>query len=116
MHRRREAAEEMAAKLFQAEKAINDAITAAAQLVAFMPQACGQAGVTAAYGQAAVTEAVAAINALSEARERIGASHTKLSAIQRQVGLRTMALGGQEKPPPEALATGLRAVGGEQAA
>jgi len=115
MQRRREAAEEIAAKLFHAEKTINDAITAAAQLVAFMPQACGQAGVTAAYGQSAVAEAVGAINALSEARERIGASHTKLGAIQRQIGIGAITAGtGTEKPP--AAHHELRAVGDTRAA
>ena len=44
MHKRRQVAEEVAAKLFEAENAINQAMTAAAQLVALMPQACTRAG------------------------------------------------------------------------
>ena len=115
MHDRREVAEEVAAKLFHAEKAINDAMSAAAQLVALMPQACMRAGLTAAYGQGAVADAVGAINALSEARERIGASHTKLSVIQRHIGVGQITAGpGTEKPPTER--HGLRTVGDTRAA
>ncbi len=116
MQQRREAADEVAAKLFRAEHAINEAMSAAAELVALMPHAYVRGGLTAAYGQAAVSEAVGAINALSEARERIGASHTKLSAIQRQIGLGAVAFGGQEKPPEGSLAAPLRAVPDERAA
>ena len=114
MHKRREAAEEIAAKLFHAEHSINAAMSAAAELVALMPHAYVRAGLTAAYGQCAVTEAVGAINALSAARERIAASHTKLNAIQRHVGLEKVAFGNQEKPPETEAR--LRAVRAEAAA
>jgi hypothetical protein len=94
-----EAARMLAAKLHEAEATINEAITATAELIAVMPPACVRAGLTAAYGQPAVTEAVAAVMALSDARQRIGASHGKLNAIQRQLGLETVAGGpGLEKP------------------
>jgi hypothetical protein len=118
MQQRREAAEKVAAQLFHAENTINAAMSAAAELVALMPQAYVRAGLTAAYGQAAVAEAVRAITALSEARERIGASHVKLSAIQRHIGLGAIAFGeGAEKPPEDdRAARSLRVVEDGQAA
>jgi hypothetical protein len=89
----------VAAKLHEAEATINEAITATAELVAVMPTACVRAGLTAAYGQQAVSEAVAAVAALSDARHRIGTSHGKLTAMQRKLGLGTVGSGpGQEKP------------------
>ena len=99
MRERTEAAEMLAAKLFEAEATINQAITKTAELIAAMPEACVKAGLSASSGQPAVSEAVAAVAALSEARQRIGDSHSRLMALQRKIGLGHLAFGpGQEKP------------------
>ena len=112
MRERTEAAEMLAAKLFEAEATINQAITKTAELIAAMPEACVKAGLSASSGQPAVAEAVGAVAALSEARQRLGESHSSLAALQRKIGLGHVAFGpGQEKP-----LLGLRALDGDRAA
>jgi hypothetical protein len=102
---RRMAAEEVAAALFEAETAIDAAISKAAQLTSLMPSLRKAAGASALVGQDAVERASQTIMALTEARRAIVETHKELSVVQGQIGLGAVRLAGEpgEKPPPEGL-------------
>ena len=99
---RRMAAEQVAGALFEAETAIDAAISKAAQLTAVMPLLRKSAGASALIGQDAVERASQAIMALAEARRAIVETHKELSIVQTQIGLGAVKLEGDggAKPPP----------------
>jgi hypothetical protein len=93
-------AEQIAGALFEAEAAIDAALSKTAQLAGVMPALRGQAGASALIGQDAVERASQAIAALAEARRAIVETHKELSVAQQQVGLGAVAIdGGGDKPP-----------------
>jgi hypothetical protein len=103
LKQRRLAAEQVAVALFEAEAAIDAAITKAAILTGAMPSLRSQAGASALIGQGAVERASAAIMALTEARRAMVETHQELSIVQEQIGLGAVTLSGdtgQVKPPP----------------
>lgn len=102
LKQRRMAAEQVAGALFEAETAIDVAITKAAQLTAMMPLLRQSAGASALIGQDAVEHACQAIMSLTEARRAIVETHKELSIVQTQIGLGAVRLDGDggEKPPP----------------
>ena len=114
LKQRRMVAEQIAGALFEAEAAIDAAISKTAQLTGVMPALRQEAGLSAIVGQDAVERATQAIMALAEARRAIVETHKELSVAQGQVGLGAVALdGGGTKPPTTAEAAGrrLRAIG-----
>lgn len=102
---RRMVAEQVATALFEAEAAIDAALSKTAQLTGVMPLLRKQAGASALIGQDAVERASQAIMALAEARRAIVETHKELSVVQGQIGLGAVKMGGDpgEKPPPEGL-------------
>src|SRR5688572_17764433 len=102
LKQRRMAAEQVAGALFEAETAIDAAISKAAQLTAVMPLLRKSAGASALIGQDAVERASQAIMALAEARRAIVETHKELSIVQTQIGLGAVKMTGDEgeKPPP----------------
>jgi hypothetical protein len=102
LKQRRMVAEQIAGALFEAEAAIDAAITKTAALTGVMPALRTQAGASALIGQDAVERASQAIMALAEARRAIVETHKELSVAQEQIGLGAVMLGdtGQEKPQP----------------
>jgi hypothetical protein len=117
---RRMVAEQIAGALFEAEAAIDAAISKTAQLTGVMPALRGRAGASALIGQDAVEHASQAIMALAEARRAIVETHKGLSVAQEQVGLGAIALdtGSGDKPPTSASLGGrrFRAVADDRAA
>ncbi|MDB5477495.1 MAG: hypothetical protein JWP49_3006 [Phenylobacterium sp.] len=117
---RRMVAEQIAAALFEAEAAIDAAISKTAQLTGVMPQLRGRAGASALIGQDAVEHASQAIMALAEARRAIVETHKGLSVAKEQVGLGAVMVDtGGDKPPtstPLLSTRQLRAVGGTRVA
>lgn len=99
---RRLAAEQVASALFEAEAAIDAALSKTAQLTGVMPSLRKMAGASALIGQDAVEHASQAIMALAEARRAIVETHKELSIAQAQIGLGAVTLTGdaQDKPPP----------------
>lgn len=91
---RRQAAEQIAARLFAAEKAIDAAVEAAAQLSAVMPAARAEANLSALVGQDAMESAAESLTALIRARQQIVTTHARLDHAKEQIGLRAVALGG----------------------
>jgi hypothetical protein len=101
---RRMVAEQVAGALFEAEAAIDAALSKTAHLTGVMPLLRRQAGASALIGQDAVERASQAIMALAEARRAIVETHKELSIVQGQIGLGAVRMAGDagEKPPPEA--------------
>jgi hypothetical protein len=101
LKQRRMVAEQIASALFEAEAAIDAALSKTAILTGVMPSLRKQAGASALIGQDAVERASQAIMALAEARRAIVETHKELSIAQGQMGLGAVALdgGGGEKPP-----------------
>ena len=102
LKQRRMVAEQIAAALFDAEAAIDAAISKTATLTGVMPSLRRQAGASALIGQDAVERASQAIMALADARRAIVETHKELSIAQTQIGLGAVMLGdpGGEKPAP----------------
>ena len=103
LKQRRMVAEQVAAALFEAETAIDVAITKAAMLTGVMPQLRKQAGASALIGQGAVERASQAIMSLTEARRAMVEAHQELSIVQTQIGLGAVVMTdpvGGNKPPP----------------
>jgi len=102
---RRMVAEQVAGALFEAEAAIDAALSKTAQLTGIMPMLRKQAGASALIGQDAVERASQAIMALAEARRAIVETHKELSVVQAQIGLCAVRMDGDlgDKPPPAAV-------------
>lgn len=107
---RRLAAEQVAGALFEAEAAIDAALTKTAHLTGVMPMLRSKAGASALIGQDALERASAAIAALAQARRAIVETHKELSIVQGQIGLGAVRMVGEmgEKPPPTAEPAGMR--------
>ena len=98
---RRMVAEQIASALFEAEAAIDAALSKTAQLTGIMPSLREKAGLSALIGQDAVERASQTIMALAEARRNIVETHKELSVAQEQAGLGAVTLEGPilDKPP-----------------
>jgi hypothetical protein len=101
LKQRRMVAEQVAGALFEAETAIDEAISKTAALTGAMPALRKQVGASALIGQDALERASQAIAALAEARRAIVETHKELSVVQTQIGLGavTMSDPGTGKPP-----------------
>lgn len=121
LKQRRMIAEQIADALFQAEAAIDMALSKTATLTGVMPSLRGEAGISALIGQDAVERASQAIAALADARRAIVETHKELSVAQHQIGLGAVAVdGGGDKPPVgggirDGHAARLRAIGAQAA-
>ena len=104
---RRMVAEQVAGALFEAEAAIDIALSKTAHLAGVMPALRRQAGASALIGQDALERASQAIMALAEARRAIVETHKELSIVQGQIGLGAVTMNGDlgAKPPPMAAET-----------
>ena len=90
--------ENLAARLYSAEAAIDVALTETAMLAAMLPAARADAYLSAITGQRAFDGAAGALSALSAARSQMVQTHTALAAIARKLGLDVLAVGPIDKP------------------
>ncbi len=90
--------EALAARLYAAESAIDQALIETATLAAALPAARADAWLSAVSGQGAFAGTAGAITALSEARAHIVQTHKTLTALARRLGLETLAVGPVDKP------------------
>ncbi len=95
---RQSVGEALAARLYAAETAIDQALIESATLAAALPTARADAWLSAVTGQRAFEGAAAAIAALAEARAHIVRTHNTLSALARRLGLEALAVGPVDKP------------------
>jgi hypothetical protein len=98
---RRLAAEQIATALWDAESAVDAALTKTANFTGVIPQLRRQAGASALIGQQAMEHASHAVVALAEARRALVEAHKELTIAKQQVGLGavTMDDNGTGKPP-----------------
>jgi hypothetical protein len=101
LKQRRMVAEQIASALFEAETAIDAALSKTATLTGVMPSLRQQAGLSALIGQDALERATQAIAALADARRAIVETHKELSLAQEQIGLGAVMFGDTGKPPVE---------------
>lgn len=101
----RKSANEVAAYLFVAERALDEAIRHTAALAGALPAARLDSNLSATVGQEAFAGAGRAIATLTEARAELVRTHSALAQVRDQVGLRQVAFGGYDKPeegnPPQ---------------
>lgn len=90
--------EALAARLFAAEAAVDQALIEAATLTAALPAARADAWLSAVTGQRAVEGAAATISALAQARAHLVQTHNTLAALARKLGLDALAIGPLDKP------------------
>ncbi len=91
---RREAAQGIADRLMEAERSIDAAIAAVADLNGYMPMARTRLNIAACIGHDAIEAAAGSFSALIRARAQMIAAHNELAETKIQVGLREMAMGG----------------------
>ena len=106
----------VAQELFEAEAAVDVAIQRMAALAGRLPAARQEANISAVVGQGAFNRSSRAFSALVLAREELVAVHGELDEVRCRVGLRNIAFGSQDKPPPAIEATGGLHLVGERAA
>jgi hypothetical protein len=111
---RRKAMDQVAERLFAAEKAIDEAVTAAAQLSAALPTARAEANLSVLIGQDAMESAAESLSALIRARQALVSTHIRLDEAKTQIGLRAVAVGGG-MIKPSGSASHLEVVGQEAA-
>ena len=90
--------EALAARLYAAESAIDQALIETATLAAALPAARADAWLSAVTGQRAFAGTAAAIGALADARAHIVQTHNTLTALARKLGLDALAVGPLDKP------------------
>ncbi len=106
LNARRQAAQEVADKLFAAELAIDIAIQRTAELTGTMPEARKNANLAAEVGQEALERAAGTFAVLVQARREIIETHKHLFETQKSIGLGAYAMGGcMDKSQSKAEAT-----------
>lgn len=95
---RRNVGEDLAARLYSAESAIDAALAATAGLTAELPAARARALLSATAGQKAFDGAAAAVSALVLARSELVRTHRALAALARVLKLDDLAVGPVDKP------------------
>ena len=116
LKQRRMYADQVAARLFEAEQAIDAALAKTAALAGVMPALRAEAGLSALIGQEAVEWTSRSSSALAEARRAVVEAHKELSTAQKQIGLGAVLYGdGAPKPQGAVRAPALRSVDGAAA-
>ncbi|APZ97677.1 hypothetical protein BWQ93_03620 [Sphingopyxis sp. QXT-31] len=97
------AANEVADKLHQYEKAIDEAIARAGELVSILPQAQASAKLSSVMGDTSFNLLHASVTGLFEGRARVVALHHELTSVKDRMGLRNRIVGvgdlGKTLPP-----------------
>lgn len=95
------AAHDVAARLTEAERAIDEALRTGADLLSRLAVARHEVGLSAVVGGAAFERSAAALTALAAARAETVACHDALAKAQVRAGLGATAAGeGSKDPPP----------------
>lgn len=108
LNNRREAVIKVTESLYAAEDAIDAALARAAELTGAMISARTYANLSALVAQDAFEGSAEALTALTRARGNMVETHKRLTEAKIQMGLSTLAIGDQGKPPSAELADGRR--------
>lgn len=100
LKQRRNAAQNLATRLFATEQAIDEAISKMADLAGYMPVARANANLSAVVGHEAMSQAAETLSALVGARGQLVATHNRLAETRDQIGLQAMAMGSADMKPP----------------
>ena len=93
-----EVVEGVAEHLFLAERKLDEAFAAMADLARHLPAAREQAALGIKVGSSAVSRVTQALGQLASTRETIAQAHDEFAVVQRAMGVRTKMVGGGEKP------------------
>lgn len=85
------------------EDAVDNAIALHGQLVAFLPKARKDAGLSAVFGQGLFDQASELLGDLTQARRRVVSTHRSCEAMARYVGYTVAGDPDQNKGPPDAV-------------
>ena len=96
---RKEVALQVTRSFYATEDVIDAVLTQVAKFVAELPAARQEAKFAACVGQDAIAQAVAAMMALSEAREAMVKAHDSLTVVRDQVGLTPVGFGSDPRTP-----------------
>ncbi len=96
--KRKIVAHKVADQLFTAELAIDRALSETARLTSLLSDARVEAGLSAVVGQSVMDRTCASIVMLANGRRELVEAHDALAVVKDQIGLRTVAIGGMEKP------------------
>lgn len=97
---RRDAAGNLAERLYAAEQALDEAIRKTGELIGYMPVARVNARLSAVVGQDAIAEAAETLSAMIGARGHLVATHHRLADVRDQIGLQTTGMGSTDMKPP----------------
>ena len=100
--KRKIAAHKVADQLFAAELAIDRALSETARLTSLLSDARVEAGLSAVVGQSVMDRTCASIVSLANGRRELVEAHGELAQVKDSIGLRTVAIGGMEKPEENA--------------
>ena len=92
-------AKTVANKLFAVETAIEQALVAAAEFTASLPEARTKAKLSAVVGQDVFDSAMATIASLNDARRNSVEMHHRLDAVKTSMGMRTVMFGSAVDKP-----------------
>jgi hypothetical protein len=98
------AAMRVARQLHAAEAAVDEALKAAAALVAMLPDARQQANLSALIGQGALEQVIDSVGSLGAARGALVKAHKQLTITHEKIGLGEAAFGGWVDKPDYASA------------
>jgi hypothetical protein len=107
---RKQIAVQVTKSLYATEASIDSALAQIALFVSELPAARQDAQFGACIGQAALTNAIAAMNAVNEARQAMIAAHQALSEVSDRFHLTPVSFGVPKNIPPMGSAVHLRAV------
>lgn len=96
------AAQDVAARLFALEEAIDVALAKAGELTVSLPAARSRAKLSAVVGQDAISEVATALQVLAQARHHAVQAHHHLADTQVRMGLKAYGMGSLTKLLPEA--------------
>lgn len=99
---RKTVAYKVADQLFAAELAIDRALSETARLTTMLSEGRVEAGLSAVIGQSVMDRTCASIVMLSNGRRELVEAHGHLADVKNQIGLRTVAIGGMDKPEENA--------------
>ena len=94
-----QAAQHVADTLFEAERALDEALVKAAAAMSAAAGAREALGVSLKTGAPAITKMAQGAAALAGVRETFAAAHDEIAVVQRAIGVRPSLFGGGEKGP-----------------